>query len=67
MSFRLGVLTSGGDCPGLNAAIRAVVRRAQKAYGFEVIGYRGCRRGLLERRSVPLSIASIDARASTTC
>ncbi len=35
MSFRLGVLTSGGDCPGLNAAIRAVVRRAQKAYGFE--------------------------------
>ncbi|MEO0204074.1 MAG: 6-phosphofructokinase [candidate division WOR-3 bacterium] len=40
--MRLGVLTSGGDCPGLNAAIRAIVRRAINE-GDEVIGFReGC-------------------------
>jgi 6-phosphofructokinase 1 len=61
MRLRLGVLTSGGDCPGLNAAIRAVVRRARKAYDFEVIGIEDGGRGFVERRTVPLSIESIDA------
>lgn len=60
MSYRLGVLTSGGDCPGLNAAIRAVVRRAQHGYGFEVIGIEDAGRGLLERRTVPLTMEMID-------
>jgi ATP-dependent phosphofructokinase / diphosphate-dependent phosphofructokinase len=60
MTLRLGVLTSGGDCPGLNAAIRAVVRRARVGYGFEVIGIEDGGRGLMERRSVPLSVESID-------
>ncbi|MFM9137828.1 MAG: 6-phosphofructokinase, partial [Actinomycetota bacterium] len=36
--MRLGVLTGGGDCPGLNAVIRAVVRKAETQHGDEVIG-----------------------------
>jgi 6-phosphofructokinase 1 len=38
--MRIGVLTGGGDCPGLNAVIRAVVRKAIDAYGDEVVGFR---------------------------
>ena len=38
--MRIGVLTGGGDCPGLNAVIRAVVRKGVKAYGYEFIGFR---------------------------
>ncbi len=46
--MRLGVLTSGGDCAGLNAVIRAVVRRAE-AYGFEVMGIHKATHGFLMR------------------
>ncbi len=46
---RIGVLTSGGDCAGLNAVIRAVVFRAVNAYGWEVIGIRQGTRGLMSR------------------
>jgi ATP-dependent phosphofructokinase / diphosphate-dependent phosphofructokinase len=46
---RLGVMTSGGDCAGLNAAIRAVVYRAVRGYGWEVIGIQEGTRGFLER------------------
>lgn len=49
----IGVLTAGGDCPGLNAAIRAVVTRAT-AEGFEVIGVEEGWNGLLEGRTRPL-------------
>jgi ATP-dependent phosphofructokinase / diphosphate-dependent phosphofructokinase len=49
----IGVLTAGGDCPGLNAAIRAVVTRAT-AEGFEVIGIEEGWNGLLEGRTRPL-------------
>ncbi|MGK5499614.1 6-phosphofructokinase [Streptomyces sp. URMC 125] len=45
--MRIGVLTSGGDCPGLNAVIRSVVHRAVTAHGDEVIGFRDGWRGLL--------------------
>lgn len=44
--MRIGILTGGGDCPGLNAVIRAVVRRAMQ-YGFEVIGIRHGWTGLI--------------------
>lgn len=44
--MRIGVLTGGGDCPGLNAAIRAVVRRAEQ-YGYEVYGFKNGWAGLL--------------------
>jgi ATP-dependent phosphofructokinase / diphosphate-dependent phosphofructokinase len=46
---RIGILTSGGDCAGLNAVIRAVVRRAVGAYGFEVVGVQEATHGLLAR------------------
>ena len=46
--MRIGVLTAGGDCPGLNAVIRSVVHRAVVDYGNEVIGFRDGWRGLLE-------------------
>lgn len=46
---RIGVLTSGGDCAGLNAALRAVVQRALGGHGWQVVGVRQGTRGLLER------------------
>src|SRR5215831_5005041 len=52
--MRIAVLTGGGDCPGLNAVIRAVVRRAQN-HRFEVMGLRDGWKGLLEDRVFPLT------------
>jgi 6-phosphofructokinase 1 len=46
---RIGILTSGGDCAGLNAVIRAVVFRAGNTYGWQVVGIRNGTAGLLER------------------
>jgi phosphofructokinase-like protein len=51
---RIGVLTGGGDCPGLNAVLRAVVRTAEKEYGSDVVGFRNGWRGLLEDDAMPL-------------
>jgi len=48
MTTRIGVLTAGGDAPGLNAAIRAVVRTAIGAHGFEVLGFRRGWRGVMD-------------------
>ena len=45
----IGVLTSGGDCAGLNAVIRAVVARAVQGYGWRVLGIRQGTQGLLRR------------------
>jgi 6-phosphofructokinase 1 len=50
--MRIGVLTGGGDCPGLNAVIRAVVRTANGRYGDAIVGFRDGWRGLLEDRRV---------------
>jgi 6-phosphofructokinase 1 len=52
--MRIGVLTSGGDCPGLNAVIRSVVHRAVDTYGDEVLGIEDGFLGLLEQRARPL-------------
>ncbi|MDR0627916.1 MAG: 6-phosphofructokinase [Bifidobacteriaceae bacterium] len=46
--MRIGVLTGGGDVPGLNAAIRAVVKRAEMEYGHSVVGFRNGWRGVVE-------------------
>ncbi|HLH99153.1 MAG TPA: ATP-dependent 6-phosphofructokinase [Acidimicrobiales bacterium] len=54
--MRLGVLTGGGDCPGLNAAIRAVVRKAEVGYDDEVIGFQDGWRGVLEDTFIPLDV-----------
>ena len=45
--MRIGVLTGGGDCPGLNAVIRAVVRTCDVRYGSTVVGFQDGWRGLL--------------------
>ncbi len=54
MSMHLGLLTSGGDCPGLNAALRAVGRAAQDCYGMRLTGFRNGFRGLAQDQSVEL-------------
>lgn len=55
----IGILTSGGDCPGLNAAIRGVVKAAITEYGMNVIGFYDGFRGLVENRSVPLDMSAV--------
>jgi 6-phosphofructokinase 1 len=50
----IGILTSGGDCPGLNAAIRGVVKAAIGSYGIKVIGFLDGFRGLVENRTILL-------------
>lgn len=57
--MRVGVLTGGGDCPGLNAVIRSVVRKGVGAYAFDFVGSRDGWLGLLEDRVVPLDIAGV--------
>ena len=52
--MRIGVLTGGGDCPGLNAVIRAVVRKGVTTYGHEFVGFRDGWRGPLEGMTMPL-------------
>jgi 6-phosphofructokinase 1 len=57
--MRIGVLTGGGDCPGLNAVIRAVVRKGVTAYGHEFVGFRDGWRGPLEGETRPLGIQEV--------
>ncbi len=57
--MRIGVLTGGGDCPGLNAVIRAIVKRAVKAHGWEVAGIRHGWRGLLIEEIDPLGLDDV--------
>ncbi|MFF5204719.1 6-phosphofructokinase [Streptosporangium sp. NPDC000396] len=57
--MRIGVLTGGGDCPGLNAVIRAVVRKGVSVYGHEFIGFRDGWRGPLEDDTMPLDIQAV--------
>ncbi len=56
--MRIGVLTGGGDCPGLNAVIRAVVRKGIDAYGHALVGFRDGWRGPLESDYVELTLES---------
>jgi 6-phosphofructokinase 1 len=54
--MRIGVLTGGGDCPGLNGVIRAVVRKGVKEYGYEFVGLRDGWKGPLEGLTMPLTL-----------
>jgi 6-phosphofructokinase 1 len=54
MNMHIGILTAGGDTPGLNAAIRGVGKAAQNYYGMQVIGFKDGFRGLMENRTVRL-------------
>ena len=57
--MRVGVLTGGGDCPGLNAVIRAVVRKGVAEYGYEFVGFRDGWKGPLEGITMPLGIEQV--------
>jgi phosphofructokinase-like protein len=57
--MRIGVLTGGGDCPGLNAVIRAVVRKGVSEYGHEFVGFRDGWRGPMEGLASPLGIEQV--------
>src|SRR6516225_4827747 len=54
--MRIGMLTGGGDCPGLNAAIRAVVRGGVDDFGDQLVGFRDGWRGVLESSYIELDI-----------
>lgn len=57
--MRLGLLTGGGDCPGLNAVIRAIVRKGEVTYGDELVGFMDAWEGVLGDRSMRLDVASL--------
>jgi 6-phosphofructokinase 1 len=65
---RIGILTGGGDCPGLNAVIRAVTRKGVNEYGHAIVGFRNGWRGVLENDSyqvTPDNTAGILPRGGT--
>ena len=57
--MRIGILTGGGDCPGLNAVIRAVVRKGIGEHGDEFVGFRDGWRGVLEGDTVPMDLDAV--------
>src|SRR3954452_10813368 len=56
--MRIGVLTGGGDCPGLNAAIRSIVRKGVDGYGDAVVGFRDGWHAVLENDTIELTLES---------
>jgi phosphofructokinase-like protein len=57
--MKIGMLTGGGDCPGLNAVLRAIVRKGQNTYGDELVGFRDGWRGAIEGDHVPLDVEAL--------
>ena len=62
--MKIGILTGGGDCPGLNAVIEAVVKRAN-SYGYEVLGFLRGYAGLINNEWKPLSIKDVEGISLT--
>ena len=58
--MRIGVLTGGGDCPGLNAVIRAVTRKGIEAHGWEIVGFRNGWLGPIEGKSKPIGLDQVE-------
>ena len=56
---RVGVVTAGGDCPGMNAVLRAVVKAAAHEHGIEVVGFRDGFAGLLSDDALPLGFDDV--------
>ncbi len=65
MAKLIGLLTAGGDSPGLNAAIRGIGKAALESYGMRVIGFRDGFRGLMENRILQLDSASLSGILTT--
>jgi len=65
MAKLIGILTAGGDSPGLNAAIRGIGKAALESYGMRVIGFRDGFRGLMENRVIQLDSASLSGILTT--
>jgi 6-phosphofructokinase 1 len=57
--MRIGVLTGGGDCPGLNAVIRAIVRKGIQVHGHDFVGFRDGWRGPMDADIVPLDVEAV--------
>ncbi|MGV3760043.1 MAG: 6-phosphofructokinase [Actinomycetota bacterium] len=57
--MRVAMLTGGGDCPGLNAVMRAVVRKGERQYGDEIVGFRDGWKGVLEGELMPLTVETM--------
>ncbi|WP_458247467.1 6-phosphofructokinase [Streptomyces sp. MAI_2237] len=57
--MKIAVLTGGGDCPGLNAVIRSVVRKGVQDYGFEFVGVRDGWLGALRNNMIPLDVSAV--------
>lgn len=57
--MRIGILTGGGDCPGLNTVIRGLVLAGTRQHGYEFIGFRDGWKGPLENLTIPLSIDDV--------
>jgi phosphofructokinase-like protein len=57
--MRVAMLTGGGDCPGLNAVMRAVARKGERVYGDELVGFLDGWKGVLEGRLVPLGVEQL--------
>jgi phosphofructokinase-like protein len=57
--MKIGMLTGGGDCPGLNAVIRAVVRKGIFHYGDEFVGFLEGWRGVIEGKTMPLDLSTV--------
>jgi phosphofructokinase-like protein len=57
--LRVGVLTGGGDCPGLNAVIRAIVRKGERLHGDVIVGFRNGWQGVLEASTMPLDVSAM--------
>jgi len=57
--MKIGILTGGGDCPGLNAVIRAIVRKGIFHYNDQFIGFLEGWRGVLENKTIPLDLKGV--------
>ena len=57
--MRIGVLTGGGDCPGLNGVIRAAVTKGVKEYGYDFVGFRDGWKGPLEGLTMELNLETV--------
>ena len=57
--MRVGILTGGGDCPGLNAVIRGVVRKGERFYGDQLYGFADGWRGVMDNEFQMLDVAGL--------